>query len=324
MFSLLPDISTSDPSHRGPSRARSLPIGIALAVVAAVVGGGLLYMFGRSGGNVALALSLKQGQSLSYRLHLTMGGTIASADETASGGVQPIAVEMSEDISWHVASVDRHGNATIQIRVADITGKVNGRSVSFPRITSEMRLAPDGRILSGSALGSVGGGASGLQVPGSSQVTPLLPGRSIGPGDTWNKTVDQPFPFGPGRLRFISTNTYLRNEDVNGEPTAVIRTTGSLPLTFTLDVRTLLRLTGQTASADGIPAGVNPMIGYGGRVAINLTAWVDPKAGRMVKSSGAADFSMQLTFEHFPAGQAPSGNEVRFRGHMSISLESKA
>ena len=160
-------------------------------------------------------------------------------------------------------------------------------------------------------------GGSGFDFPGTDQFTPVLPDHPVKPGDTWTKSFDQTLPFGGGDLSYTSHNTFVRYEKVSGVKAAVIRSTMSVPLDLTIDLRKLLDTYGQGAP---IPKGSHPTIQYGGRVSMDQTAWFDPIGGSLVKTLLVAQFDMQMQFKGFPSKQLPGGGQVAFAGSMTLTL----
>src|SRR5262249_9201855 len=207
----------------------------------------------------ALSMSFPTGQTFTYALSMTMDGTIRSGSQSG-----PLKGTITETLSWKVASVDAKGIGTVQLTAANISGNFNGQPVSnTPSYTSTIQIAPDGRILVGGDLASTTGG-SGFDFPGTDQFTPILPDHPVKPGDTWTKAFDQTLPFGGGNLSYSSHNTFVRYDDVSGVKAAVIRSTMTVPLNLTIDLRKLLETYGQGGP---IPKRSHPTIQYGGDLA---------------------------------------------------------
>jgi len=298
-------------------RRRGRPKGkilVAAALVVALAAGAFAFLSLRrsSGQSTALAMSFPTGQTFTYALSMNMDGTIRAG--TQSG---PLKGTIAETLSWKVESVDAKGVATVELTAANISGNFNGQPVAnTSAYTSRIQVARDGRILVGGDLTSTTGG-SGFDFPGTDQFTPVLPDHPVKPGDTWTKSFDQTLPFGGGDLSYTSHNTFVRYEKVSGVKAAVIRSTMSVPLDLTIDLRKLLDTYGQGAP---IPKGSHPTIQYGGRVSMDQTAWFDPIGGSLVKTLLVAQFDMQMQFKGFPSKQLPGGGQVAFAGSMTLTL----
>jgi len=303
------------PVRRRRARRPKGRVLVAVGLVVALAAGAFGYLSLRrsSGGQAtALSMSFPKGQTFSYGLSMTMDGTIRAGSQSG-----PLKGTITETLSWKVASVDAKGIATVALTAGNISGNFNGQPVSnTSQYTTTIQVAPDGRILVGGDLASTTGG-SGFSFPGTDQFTPILPDHPVKPGDTWTKTFDQTLPFGGGELTYTSHNTFVRYEQVSGVKAAVIRSTMTVPLDLTIDLRKLLDTYGQGAS---IPKGSHPTILYGGSVSLDQTAWFDPVGGSLVKSLLAAQFDMQMQFKGFPSKQLPSGGPVAFAGSMTLSL----
>lgn len=297
--------------RRGRSKGKIL---ISLALVLALAAGAFAFLSLRrsSGQATALAMSFPKGQTFTYALSMNMDGTIHAG--TQSG---PLKGTVAETLSWKVQSVDAQGIATVELSASNISGNFNGQPVSgTSQYTSSIQVARDGRILVGGDLASTTGG-SGFDFPGTDQFTPVLPDHLVKPGDTWTKSFDQTLPFGGGHLGYTSHNTFVRYENVSGVKAAVIRSTMTVPLDLTIDLRKLLDTYGQGAP---IPKGSHPSIQYGGSVSLDQTAWFDPTGGSLVKTLLVAQFDMQMQFKGFPSSQLPGGGQVSFAGSMTLTL----
>ena len=287
-------------------RARVL---VAVPVVVALVVGGLALMLARGSGT-ALALSLAKGQHLSYRMAVSLDGTFSF-----EGQAEPVSTRLSGDVSWRVASVDAKGVATVQMTMSNLTGESAGLRFPSPgRITTSLRIAPDGRIVSGGDLGVAGSMGTPGGLPGSSQITPILPDRAVKPGDSWSKSFDQANPFGRGALHYTARGTLLRYETVGGHKTAVIRTSLSSPLDVTIDFD---KLTGLLGGANGLPAGAS--VAYTGSATVRSTSWVDTVTKQMVRSSASGPMKVIMVLHGF-GPPIPDGSEISFDGTVSVTL----
>jgi len=297
---------------------------MAVLLVFVLVAGALGYQFflrGGGGAKPAFALDMAAGQTYTYQMTLGLDGNLRLA-----GRAIPFKERFGATMVWNVQSVDASGVATVDVRISDPRATLNGQTISgsqFPTgsMHSTMRIAKDGSILSGGGIGGLGGGASSAaasDVPGTDQLTPVLPGHDVQVGATWDKTFDADIPYGMGHVHYVTHSTYVRNEDVNGVSAAVIASKLSLPVHMKLDLQKMLLAMGTGQS--GLPAGSHPVIFYRGKVTGSTTGWFDPKARQLLKTSLQAQFSLRMRFTGLPPGSLPGGNEMGFTGAMAINL----
>jgi hypothetical protein len=280
--------------------------GIAVAVV--LVAGALAFVLTQGGGAAEaqpLALRFTEGQSESYAIHQTMDGSIASD----LIGDMPLAMDVTQVVTWRVVSVDDEGLATIEVAVTEMTGTVNGMAIpsaatQMPPI--EIVIAPDGRVVSAGGLSLGGAGQTqGFGFPGMGQMTPILPdeGDVVAPGDTWEKEFSQDFPFGEGTIEFTATSTYQRNEDVDGREAAVIITDMTVPLDFTFEFQDLIDSMGSdlgAAGATGMEMLGDASMAYSGAGTFTQTSWVDLEAKELLRTESSGDFDMTVAFAGVP------------------------
>ena len=299
--------------HRRLSRPRGKVL-VAIGLVIALAAGAFVYLsMGRSPGTTALAFSLSPGSTRRYSLHLKMDGKLTVQKRTL-----PFTMDMDETFSWKVESVDSQGVATVDMKVEKISGTVAGQPIpSTGSLTTKIKIAKDGRILTAGQLAPAGG-SSFSQLPGSDQLTPLLPANPVKPGETWAKSFSQAFPLGSGSINYTTVNKFERNETVGGVNTVVIHTSMTAPLNIVMDFRKVLALSGLDRQ---LPRNVHPTITYGGRVTSNQTSWFDPKAGHMVKGSGLGRFDLSMRFKGFPAGLGQPQGAIGFAGTMNFSID---
>jgi hypothetical protein len=299
----LPPPSAWGVSAAPPPRPRRGVFG-ALALALVLVVGAVAFVFTRSGGSAEarpLALSFTPGQSETYTLHMSMDGVVASE----LFGEMPMQMEMSQVTTWEVTSVDADGTATIEVSTSEVSGSVNGieipaEATELPPV--EMVVAPDGRVVS--AGGFALGGASqtqGFGFPGMGQLTPILPddGRAVAPGDSWTKEFSQEFPFGEGRIEYVATSTYDRNESVNGRDAAVIVTELTVPLDFTLRFQDMIDSLGEDlvgAGATGVELLGDASITYGGQGTFTQTSFVDLEAQELLRMESSGEFAISMAF----------------------------
>ena len=188
---------------------------MALLLVVALAAGAVVFLFGRgSGGGVALAMSFHQGASWRYRMHMSLDLTVA-----AGGQSFPMKADLTAGVQMKVASIDAVGVATLKLHLSNVVATVNGRHSRLPPTAvrgQTLRVAPDGHVLSATLPGVPAADTFNL-VPGSDQVTPLLPDGPVQPGDSWSRDISVPAPFGAGGdLHASLLVTLVRYQDVHG------------------------------------------------------------------------------------------------------------
>jgi len=318
-----PTASPPGATVEAPPRRRKTGLIVGAIVVALALLGGLI-AFNAIGGDKGsasaqpLALVFTQGQTETYTIHMTMDGKMDAGEML--GGSQPIVMDVSEKVTWEVASVDADGVATVNVTVDEMTGTLNGIAIpdaapSTPSV--QMQIAPDGRILSAGGM-SFADQTGGAGFPGMGQMTPLLPDGPVQPGDTWTKDFSQDVPFGEGTIEFTSTSTLERYEDVDGVNAAVVTTEYTVPMDFTIDFGKLLDA---MAGTEGMPTGATGLAGaqiaYGGSGKIHQTAWVDPEEKQMLKMTSTGSFDMTMAFTGLDVFE---GQTIGFTGDFTEDL----
>jgi hypothetical protein len=299
----------------------------AVVLALALIAGAVVFVQVRGGGSAEarpLALRFTAGQSTTYELHQTMDGRVSSD----LLGEQDLTMDMTQVSTWEVLSVDADGVATIELTVTEFSGSMNGNEIpnagaGVPPV--EFRVAPDGRILSAGGLALGGAGQTdGFGFPGMGQLTPILPddGQAVAPGDTWEKSYSQEFPYGEGTIAFSSTNSYDRNEDVNGREAAVIVSELSVPLDFSIELDRMLEALGgeMPAGATGLDQIAGATLAYEGGGEFTMTSWVDLDAEELLRSRSAGDFDIEMRFEGF----AGFDGTMAFTGAFTQDLEVRA
>jgi hypothetical protein len=323
--SVAPAWSPAAPSPtEAPRRRRGTGlVVVALVAVIALVGGLIAFnAIGGEGGSASaqtLTLAFTPGQTETYTTHMTMDGEMNAGELLGS---QPVVMDVTQTVTWEVASVDADGVATVDVTVEEMTGTVNGTAIPDPASSTgpiEMRIAPDGRILSAGGMSFAGlDRTGGANFPGMGQMTPLLPDGPVQPGDTWTKDFSQEVPFGEGTIGFTSTSTLERYEDVDGVNAAVVTTEFTVPMDFTIDLAEALDAMG---GAEGVPTGATGLadakIAFGGSGRIHQTAWVDPDAKQMLKMSSSGSFDMTMAYTGLAAFE---GQTIGFAGDFTQDL----
>jgi hypothetical protein len=319
------------PAHR-PSRLVAVVAG-ALAVVLVVTG---LVLF-RGGGRaeaVPLALAFTEGESETYRISqsiegdLALGGFGGEIPEGFSG--MHLVLDMSQTVTWDVLSVDEDGVATISVTTSDASASFNGIEAPSSELVSpptEMRVAPDGRILSIDDVSFAGLEQGGLPgqgaMPGMDQLTPLLPedGAPVAPGDTWDTSYSQDFPFGEGSIDFDVHSTYLRNQEVGGADAAVIRSTVAVPfdLSFRMkDLAEVFQEQGGSLSEKDLSDLRHATMTIDGALEFDMTSFVDFAAQKLLRSESAGAFDFTMEFAGFPDFEGTMSFDGTFSQEMAI------
>jgi len=313
---------TSSPksSRRGPrlpQGSRSLVL-IAAGLVLALLAAGV-YRFvgpGKAGSEkTSLAFSLSKGQTARYRFAVSI-----TATGKVGGASIPVDDKLSGTMTWHVDSVDPSGVATITAKAPKVTEISKGKNLLQPAQTFHLRLAPDGRVLSQVGFGTTSGKGAGPGIPGTDQVTPILPDHPVSVGDSWTTSFDQTNPMGAGVIHYQTTSKLLRYAEVNGFNTAVIYTTADLLIDVSLDLKKALAATGQPLS--GVPKGTNPIYWMKGHMAFSQTAWLDTASNFLVRSTTSGQFVFVLRTTHIDPADQPPGGKIDVTGSVTIELQS--
>ena len=210
-------------------------------LVVALMGGSLYYLHLRSSKKpapttVALSLSFAKGDIHTYRTTISYRGTIGVAHDKI-----PFDMTIRGDMQWRVDKVSSQGIASVSVTL--LHGEMTQSGVISPmgKDGMQLRIAPDGRILSSCTFGGPGPSWIGsLGIPGSTELAPVLPpDGSTSTGVSWSSQFGQTFPGGKNAIAFETTNTYLRSQQVHGVKAAVVTTRATIPLRLTIDLRRL-------------------------------------------------------------------------------------
>lgn len=251
----------------------------------------------------AFSTGFKAGDTIRYRIHTTASGTIQAGSQQV-----PISSDHTLAEIIQVASVDAAGAATLTVTTEDVTGNATAGSGSTAPTSATMVIGSDGRIKSGAAT-QLNGRVPSL--PGLDQLTPIFPGHSVKPGDTWTSEDSRPNPFGAGGFNFTAHNRYVKDEAVGGSSAAVVDTILEGPVDFTIDF---------TKVAGAITTGAQAApIHYTGSVNNSRRYWVDLASHQVLKSTASGTY--QLTYAlTVPAGQAGGPQQVDFSGKIKTDL----
>jgi hypothetical protein len=211
-----------------------VPLVLLAAIVAAVIGGSS----GSSSRGTFLSLGFgDKGSTSLYRSQRVMRGYV----QVSTGSQSPFELSMTEMDTVRVAA--RAGAATKLDLASNDWGSFNGQTLQPVAIDTSVVLGSDGRITSGGKIplttsqGNIGG------MPGTDLFLPILPDHPVEAGDTWDVSYRRPFaiPDG-GALEYQTTNKLVRFDSVAGTRTAVVSTTGRVPLDVTVDLAEVRRL----------------------------------------------------------------------------------
>lgn len=248
----------------------------------------------------AFSLDFKADQSFRYQVHVTVSGNLAS-----TAGSLPVNSDQTVTETVKVVQVKPDGTATLGVEVAPAQGQ---------KRSYQLEVARDGRILTG---GDDAVSSRTPTVPGSDQLTPLLPQGKVHQGDTWSGNYSRPNPFGSGSLSFAYTSKYLRDEKVGSYDTSLIETRIHGPLVFDIDLAKLFSATGQ-AAPPSIPPGAK--IHYSGSLDTTADYWLDSASRQVVKETQKGTYSLTYDLANLPSGQGIGTGKISFQGSIDSDL----
>lgn len=286
-------------------RRAALLVGI-LGLLVVIVAGVVVF---RPSDAQSLSLAFRAGQEMTYRWSMTMD--VAFSDSSGTLPEEPTQMEIEAEMGWEVLDVDEEGIATVRVSLTDMAATMNGQPMpgAPADFSAEMKIAPDGTVVEDSGLGLAGSASSDTMLPGSGQLTPILPEGEVEPGDTWTKTYTQEMPFGMGDMTISTENELLRYEEVDGAETAVIASHMIVPMNLSFDGEDLAAFaegTGDTTSPEELSpeelAGITAE--YGGEMTLDSTTWLDltEQLAVRMEMDGAFDISMRITGLPVPGG----------------------
>jgi len=266
----------------------------------------------------AIALAFKAGDTYSYKLHVNLDLVIGS-----QGFSVPFKLDLTANDKVTVKSVDSSGVADVTLDLTDITVKSTSFSTDGSHAakseTVELRIAPDGRILTVNGEAAATGAMPDFTGTGSGLLSAILPDGEVRIGDTWTKDFDAKNPHGSGSVHVTTQNKYLRDEDAGGVKTAVVES----KITSILD----LVLDSSTQAIPSLPAaGAAPTrlksLTVTGTVTTDMTSWIDTSARRLVKthSTGTADATVTIDAASPSASPAFNG-PITFKGTQSVQID---
>lgn len=303
-------------------RRRFTIVAGALALVTALVAGLLLLTGASSGEARALALSFERGQIQRYRVELSV-----DAEASLPGGLSiPLSGTIAQTLSWRVRSVDADGVATVEVSAGDFKGSLEGLPVpDLTRFEATMRIDPEGRIQVEREAGpdATRAGRAFDVVPATGRITPILPPGPVSPGDTWSDSFEHKLPSGGGTLEVSGTGEYVRDDEIDGTRVAVVRTTISVPMDFSIDLGELIGASGagklvpgkRFDALQGVFADME--LTYRGSAGGTTTSWVGLEDQRILRSESVYD--VDVTGGTGPAGAAATTSTIR--GDLTMSVE---
>lgn len=240
-----------------------------------------------------LSLTYTSGATYKYSLHST-------ADEAMTIGAMatPLKFELTGSETVTVNSVDSGGIADLEISLTNLTlksttGTVTNTTTGMPSPAIDMKIGPDGRIVSVNGNGSA---AFGVFSPagGGGFISAVLPDNAVKPGDTWSKDFDQANTLGAGSIHVATNSKYLRDESLQGVNAAVVQTTSTATYELTMDVSKFAF--GAGSPTPPLPQGMPQSITVKGTSTSDVTSWIDPAGHRVIKSrmSGTTDASLNM------------------------------
>jgi len=249
----------------------------------------------------AFTTGLQAGQSIHYQVHTVVSGTL-----TAGSSQLPVNSDQRVSETLRVDAVDRAGTAGVTLTTDTITDS-SGAALTTKPGPVKLKIGADGRILAGSGA-QLGGRLPSL--PGPDQLTPILPGHPVKPGDSWDKTYQRPNPYGTGAFSLTAHNKYVRDEAVAGRQAAVIDSTLTGPLDFTIDFSKIPSLP---------PGSATGAVHYVGSVNSKNRYWLDIGSSSVLKASASGDYSLTYAIV-VPANQAGGPQQVSFSGRIKTDL----
>ena len=241
------------------------------------------------------------GETLRYRVHTTVSGSLLVGSQQVPFNSDQTLTEVLQ-----VQSVDAAGTAAVMVVFLDRVGRPPAAAGDLKPAPIKLQVGSDGRILSGAAAQLAGRVPS---IPGTDQLTPVLAGNTVRPGDAWDKTYSRPNPYGSGGFGFTAHSRYQGDETVGGHDVAVIDTTVEGPVDFTIDFSRLPADAGR-----GTPIASGP-VRYTGSVKSTRRYWIDLSHHKVSRSTGVGSYRLSYALA-VPPGQPGGPQQVDFNGRI--------
>lgn len=253
----------------------------------------------------AFTTGFKAGETIRYRLHESLTGTLLLGAQQL-----PLNVDQTLTQVLRVRSVDKSGSATVEVSIEDAIGNAAGSTTTIKPPPVELQIGPDGRIRSASGA-QIGGPIP--SIPGSDQLTPILPGHPVKPGDCWDKDYSRPNPYGSGQIGFTTHSCYVKDEAAAGLKAAVVDTTLRSPIDFSVDFSQL-----PAAVKRPTPALVG-LVHYSGSIDSSQRYWLQLPDHQLLRSTGSGKYRLSYSLS-VAAGQASGPQQIDVNGEIKTAL----
>jgi len=296
------------PAAETPAPHRSTRQIVAAVVVAVAVVAAATVFFLTRNQSTAIALSFSPGQTTAYHFTVQEKLTLSSG-----GQAFPVDATVSADAQFRVLHVDSTGTATVRITYSNVTATVGGRtqSTTIPPVTA--RMTRDGQMTTTGGAPIAGGQLGGPFTGGSNQLSAILPSDAVRVGDTWTKKI--PVTLFGSPVTLTEHGTFLRTESVGGTDAAVVRTTQTAPMNYTVKLADYAGLFGLQSSQ--VPPGAKMV--FSGTSAGQTTTWVDTDQKKLLKTTATVTIDATIDLTGVPGGNQTIG----VKGTVSVSLAPK-
>ena len=222
-----------------------------------------------------LSLQFKARTTLHYSLDVT-------SDNVTGIGVQPkrFTDAVSADETDHVISVDRNGNAVVDVVVSN--PKASDFPLTGPSQTMRVTVASDGQIVAGSLRSGLPARTTAVPVFATRALVDL-PDGPVRPGATWNRRVTAETAGLPLVLVYDTHSRFDRVDAAGGTRAAVIVTSAMLDL-------------GGVAPTSPTSSGGLTMK-FTGSATVVTTSWLDLTTHQLIRTEWKATLDASMTVE---------------------------
>jgi len=267
--------TAGQPAH--PTGRGRWPI-VAVAVVVALVAGGVAFVLLPGEGGTILRLRFTPHRTTSYRVTSRDHGS-----SEAAGSRYDTRTDATLDLA--VDSVDAAGTATATAMVHDVRVSPSDLEPSNLRSLGDqpVRIAADGRQLDCILV------VADEQGQFFSLMDPFLPFLSpdeVSPGDTWTVEARQDLGVGSGGTRFTGTATLERIDDGG---VAVVEADLTETWDLTADAAQVSRVGGGTIEH------TTNTVAWDGTEQLHLTSRVDTARGVVLSTTVSGDYDLKIT-----------------------------
>jgi hypothetical protein len=298
-----------DHSSIGPTPAkRASPRAfIALAVIFAIMAATFAFLALRTNTEgSALALAFRPGQTNPYHITMRLNATLR-----AGGVTQPLDFTSRQDVSWQILSVDAKGTATVEVTGSDAALTTNGQTQTIPIPSRTFLLTADGRLISDGTTVFAGLPDASL-LSGGEEMSAILPGYAVRPGQQWSKTVSLSVFGSPVSYQVVSR--YLRNGRVGSVEAAVVRSTA----TFPMNLAVALARAGTAFGLEGnVPS--DAVLRESGRMSVRTTSWIDLKTKELLETTSVSDMALRVVVSGVKAAKRIP--QIALDGTLTMTLE---